>query len=60
MLRATLALSIIVVCHSCSPYAPEQDVQFVLLGKTRNYRQSDAGAVTFLNTVFFGEIFLND
>ena len=60
MLRATLALSIIVVCHSCSPYAPEQDVQFVLLGKTRNYRQSEAGAVTFLNTVFFGEIFLND
>jgi hypothetical protein len=36
-----------------------EDVQFVLLGKTRNHRQSVTGELTFLNTAFFGEIFLN-
>lgn len=40
--------------------AQEQDAQFVLLGKTANYRQSVDGEVTFLNTTFFGEIFLQD
>ena len=44
--------------HPVSPQ--EQDVQFVLLGKTRNHRQSPAGDLTFLNTVFFGEVFLNE
>jgi hypothetical protein len=38
----------------------EQDVQFLLLGKTRNHRQSPSGQLTFLNTAFFGEIFLNE
>jgi hypothetical protein len=60
MLRTALALCTLVAFYSCSPSAPDLDVQFVLLGKTRNYRQSEAGALTFLNTVFFGEIFLND
>ena len=40
--------------------AQEEDVQFVLLGKTRNHRQSPSGELTFLNTAFFGEIFLNE
>ena len=38
----------------------EQDVQFLLLGKTRNHRQSATGELTFLNTAFYGEIFLNE
>lgn len=43
----------------CPPtHAQNHDVHFVLLGKTRNYRQDSDGAVRFLNTVFFGEIFL--
>ncbi len=60
MFKAALALVTLVVLTSCSQSAPEEDVQFVLLGKTRNYRQSDSGELTFLNTVFFGEIFLNE
>ena len=60
MSKTALALFTLVVSTSCSPSAPEEDVQFVLLGKTRNYRQSEAGTVTFLNTVYFGEIFLNE
>jgi hypothetical protein len=32
----------------------------VVLGKTRNHRQSATGELTFLNTVFFGEIFLKE
>lgn len=38
--------------------AQENDAQFVLLGKTMNHRQSSEGELTFLNTTFFGEIFL--
>ena len=60
MYKAAFALFTFVVLNSCSPSNPEQDVQFVLLGKTRNYRQSGTGELTFLNTVFFGEIFLNE
>ncbi len=60
MLKAVLTLVTLVVLTSCSQSAPEEDVQFVLLGKTRNYRQSETGELTFLNTVFFGEIFLNE
>ncbi len=39
--------------------AQQEDIQFLLLGKTRNHRQSPSGELTFLNTAFFGEIFLN-
>jgi hypothetical protein len=60
MVKAVLTLVTLVVLTSCSQSAPEEDVQFVLLGKTRNYRQSETGELTFLNTVFFGEIFLNE
>jgi len=38
--------------------AQHEDAQFVLLGKTANYRQTADREVTFLNTTFFGEIFL--
>lgn len=38
--------------------AQEEHAQFVLLGKTANHRQSADGELTFLNTTFFGEIFL--
>lgn len=50
-----LALTLLV---SPSLQAQEQHAQFVLLGKTANHRQSADGELTFLNTVFFGEIFL--
>ena len=41
-------------------YAQKEHAQFVLLGKTANHRQSPEGELTFLNTVFFGEIFLKE
>ena len=41
-----------------APVVQYQDVRFVLLGKTANYRQSADGELAFLNTTFFGEIFL--
>ena len=59
MLKVVLPLLILSACVPQSS-GPEEDVQFVLLGKTRNYRQSGDGSVAFLNTVFFGEIFLNE
>ena len=60
MFRTMLALFAVVAFVPQPAFAQEEDVQFVLLGKTRNYRQSADGDVTFLNTVFFGEIFLNE
>jgi hypothetical protein len=36
----------------------QRDVQFVLLGKTANHRQTAGGELRFLNTTLFGEVFL--
>jgi hypothetical protein len=60
MFKAALSLCLLLSFLSEPVLAQEQDVQFVLLGKTRNHRQSVTGELTFLNTVFFGEVFLNE
>ncbi|MFC1662274.1 hypothetical protein ACFL3S_12625 [Gemmatimonadota bacterium] len=60
MFKATLVPFLFLLFVSGPVCAQEQDVQFLLLGKTRNHRQSATGDLTFLNTVFFGEIFLNE
>ncbi len=56
-LMPTLALILLV---TPALHAQEEHAQFVLLGKTANHRQSADGELTFLNTVFFGEIFLRE
>ena len=60
MSKAALTLLFLLCIAPEGLFAQEEDVQFVLLGKTRNHRQSAAGELTFLNTAFFGEIFLNE
>ncbi|MCP4896145.1 MAG: hypothetical protein GY906_04145 [bacterium] len=60
MSKIALALFVVVAFLPSTAGAQQEDVQFVLLGKTRNYRQSTNGAHSLLNTVFFGEIFLNE
>jgi hypothetical protein len=60
MSKAALTLLFLLCIASEPVFAQEEDVQFVLLGKTRNHRQSAAGELTILNTAFFGEIFLNE
>jgi len=60
MPKTTLVSLVLAVFISQPLLSQEEDVQFVLLGKTRNYRQSASGELEFLNTVFFGEIFLNE
>jgi hypothetical protein len=58
--KLALALILVFPLFAEPAFAQGEDVQFVLLGKTRNHRQSPAGDLTFLNTVFFGEVFLNE
>ncbi len=60
MLRTGSALLLCLLCVPLSLPGQEEDVQFLLLGKTRNHRQAPSGELTFLNTAFFGEIFLNE
>lgn len=60
MLKTVAVVSLFGALLIPTAVAQDEDVQFVLLGKTRNYRQSSDGSVKFLNTVFFGEIFLNE
>jgi hypothetical protein len=61
MVRTAGSLLILVAFASPTAIAQqEEDVHFVLLGKTRNYRQYEDGSLKFLNTVFFGEIFLTE
>lgn len=60
MLRTTFLFLVLLPFVAEPILAQEEDVQFVLLGKTRNHRQSATGELTFLNTAFFGEIFLNE
>lgn len=60
MFRTTTQILLLLSIFSGPLLAQEQDVQFLLLGKTRNHRQSPTGELTFLNTAFFGEIFLNE
>ena len=60
-MRKITSVLVLLVTGLFSPLsAQEEDVQFLLLGKTRNHRQSPTGELTFLNTAFFGEIFLNE
>ena len=58
LLGMMTALALAFVSESAAR-VQERHAQFVLLGKTANYRQATDGSVTFLNTTFFGEIFLN-
>jgi len=60
MLKPGLFLCLLLPFLAEPVLAQEQDVQFVVLGKTRNHRQSPTGELKFLNTVFFGEVFLNE
>jgi len=60
MTRIPLFSLVLLTLFARSLQAQEQDAQFVLLGKTANYRQSADGERTFLNTTFFGEIFLRE
>ena len=60
MYRSVLAFLLLFVSAAEPVFAQSEDVQFLLLGKTRNHRQSPSGELTFLNTAFFGEIFLNE
>ena len=60
MSRIMLAFLLLLPILAEPALAQEEDVQFVLLGKTRNHRQSVGSELTFLNTAFFGEIFLNE
>ena len=60
MTRSITKLLLLLYVLPAPILAQEQDVQFLLLGKTRNHRQSPSGELTFLNTAFFGEIFLNE
>lgn len=60
MLKTTALCLVLLGFLPPTASAQQEDVQFVLLGKTRNHRQSPSGELTFLNTVFFGEIFLNE
>ena len=59
-LRTGSALLLFLLCVPLSLSGQGEDVQFLLLGKTRNHRQAASGDLTFLNTAFFGEIFLNE
>ncbi len=60
MLKNVGLLLALILLASPSLLAQEEHAQFVLLGKTANHRQSADGELTFLNTVFFGEIFLRE
>lgn len=55
-----LLLSLLFLSVPIPLSAQEEDIQFLLLGKTRNHRQAASGELSFLNTAFFGEIFLNE
>ncbi len=57
MRLAPAGLSILVaLAPQC--YAQEQHADYVVLGKSINHRQSMAGDLNLLNSVFFAEIFL--
>ena len=54
---------VILICTICPSWAVEkvqEDVLFVVLGKTANFRQSSHATHTLLNYHFFAEIFLKE
>lgn len=59
MFRVALFLGI-AFCIAVTALAQDQHADYVVLGKSINHRQSTAGELTLLNTVFFAEIFLTE
>ncbi len=43
-----------------SPSAQQQDVTFLVMGKTTNHRQSESGELALLNYHFFAEVFVKE
>ena len=51
----------LIICLCLAPISvcagPEEHADYVVIGKSINHRQSGAGELTLLNTVFFAEVF---
>ena len=55
---AMKVVTLAVVLVGATAHAQEDDVTFLVMGKTTNHRQSAAGSMTLLNYHFFAEIFV--
>ena len=56
----TLAVAVLAASLSAPAFSDQQDITFIVAGKTSNYRQHPAGNTTALNYHFFAEIFLQE